>query len=1257
MKLVSSLPTVKGKLALSLVIVLCSLVFLSGLIVAFLGQMGTELKSSKLYAEGNSARILAQSANNIVMAEIKEATRGVDETGGDLAWASQPGMIRTYNTNGEAAGYFKLYSDSDMVGRGRFDPAIARAQLSNWETKRALYTDLNQPAFVTEVTSTGPTQAPTYPIFDPGAEGIVEGFKLEAPPIGTNPNPAPMPAKWLYVLANGEIIAPDSSSATKATFSDTVIKPTTANPIIGRVAFWTDDESAKINLNTASDGFGTTSPATPAGGDPGTYWDTPKFSNRQDFNYANYQPAQNEFQRYAGHPAMVALSSVFPKPAGFTDALWAEEIYNIVPRIKGGAGSSRGGTSANSGAAVVSPDGDRLYASVEELAFKPSVSGGKRDSNDPTATHTVLNRNSLKHAQFFLTAHSRSSDLNLFNKPRVGIWPISSTSTNRSPYDQLIAFCSSVAGYPFYFQRSNALSATEDLPDNETTGLVRNREVLEYLRSLTSRSIPGFGGTFAAKYSASNGSNGTDRDQILTEIFDYIRSTNIADKTVTKPFHVPSGTYSAGAGEVVPIEDRRTHTRGFGRFPTVQGAFILFAGIGDNSTSSTIPAGQTRVQALFFVNLNLPSAGYSPSYNPNLKLRIDGLQNFQWQTADATGKLTMTSMGFPAAPAKTPTSPGTNVSPTTWSVWGTQTFGGTLDWRKFLAGQVDWFSPPNHGYKLRSAGANMPSQTSSSTPATFFEFKGGPVTIEIVGPDAEVCQTVILDFPDGKINSSGTDQRFPVPMLASGSLGGFNFRNLTSPYGSKPRADAANSQVSLITPADVVRSVVPTTGDLRLVLPRGGKYSPNTQINALLPTYPNQPGYPDFFTTHRNYTTRTAMLAHNMRNGDNQPYYGATAGRLLDLDYQGSARTKTVYTANNPNFTNEAARDSALVPNVGTNILGDWDNSVAGLPDGPFINRADEGIVAGTDGYTPYYGYTANSIPPTLFSPNRMMPSAGMFGSLPTGVWSNKPWQTLLFCPNPLQGSTHPGFGVPAAGPPYTLPPDYLLLDLFHMPVVEPYAISEPLSTAGRINMNFQIVPYTYVKRNTGIRALLKSEKLIAVPDSKSTSYKTLYTNTTSATSTPFRLNISADQTITRLESRFTAGDIYRSPAEICSIHLVPEGYTGDITTYWNDKRLTGDNSRERPYTTLYPRLTTKSNTYTIHVRAQSLRKSRRTDVAQWSEGIDQVTGEYRGSQTIERYVDPNDRTITVDFANPSVTTPLADYYKLRVINTKQFAP
>ena len=60
--------------------------------------------------------------------------------------------------------------------------------------------------------------------------------------------------------------------------------------------------------------------------------------------------------------------------------------------------------------------------------------------------------------------------------------------------------------------------------------------LLEYLRNLTTQAIPGFGGNFSAKYSTSNGSSGTDRDQILTEIFDYIRSINLCDTTVPNPY-------------------------------------------------------------------------------------------------------------------------------------------------------------------------------------------------------------------------------------------------------------------------------------------------------------------------------------------------------------------------------------------------------------------------------------------------------------------------------------------------------------------------------------------------------------------------------------------------------------------------------------------------------------------------------------------------------------------------------------------------
>jgi hypothetical protein len=107
---------------------------------------------------------------------------------------------------------------------------------------------------------------------------------------------------------------------------------------------------------------------------------------------------------------------------------------------------------------------------------------------------------------------------------------------------------------------------------------------------------------------------------------------------------------------------------------------------------------------------------------------------------------------------------------------------------------------------------------------------------------------------------------------------------------------------------------------------------------------------------------------------------------------------------------------------------------------------------------------------------------------------------------------------------------------------------------------------------------------------------------------------------------------------------------------FWKTRRLTGDNSKERPYATIYPRLTTKSNTFTIHFRAQTLQKAPGGNPGEWDETRDKILGEYRGSQTIERYIDPNDAAIP-DYADLTSTSPISDFYKIRVLQAKQFTP
>ena len=272
------------------------------------------------------------------------------------------------------------------------------------------------------------------------------------------------------------------------------------------------------------------------------------------------------------------------------------------------------------------------------------------------------------------------------------------------------------------------------------------------------------------------------------------------------------------------------------------------------------------------------------------------------------------------------------------------------------------------------------------------------------------------------------------------------------------------------------------------------------------------------------------------------------------------------------------------------------------------------------------------------------------------------------------------------------------------MPVVEPYPISEPLSTAGRVNMNYQIVPFTYIERSTGMRAVMKAERMIVIPDTAAAVYKA---NNPGDVDTggfvfnsqyDYRVPINADQTLLAFDNFFNAGgrlgkgDIFRSASQICNMFFYPKTdalsiITGpnwdsnntNITRFWNGTStgtgytisraaaapshyLTGDNSRERIYTTVYPRLTTKSNTFTVHYFVQTLKQVLPPGSASgawqtWREGVDAVTGEYRGSTIIERYVDPNDPSIP-DFTSPAYADVALDpWYKFRVVSNTQFAP
>jgi len=629
----------------ALVIVLAMLVLITALVMAFFSSVTTDFSSSKTYANGESAKQLADSAVNVVMSQIKDATAGfvtdasgTPDTSRRLAWASQPGMIRTWDDSGNPNKEFKLYSSGNMVVAGAYDPTsdteLTDISGSSWKDQPAFYTDLNSPV----ATVSGGLSYLSYPILAPpdtldptngvridttysttGVNNGVQGFNITSPPgfSGGNPsptnNPAPMPVKWIYVLRDGTL-APATGSGTTAN----VATATASNPIVGRIAFWADDETCKVNINTASEGIywdqprgstiyerGINTGANGTDGDGSPTAAGPELGNQTNgaFGFGWALPFTNEFQRTPGHPAMVCLSTVFgaqlPRPPVISGSnyLQIEKYYTPVdssgkpnnnlawPAPRTVDGGSKGGTQLqgintngaqiSGGSPAMNLGNARLYSSVDEFMFDPArtVGSGTISAANVRADH------------FFLTANSRAPEVTLWNTPRMSVWPLfpsTSPNTTRTPKDTLLAFCSTTgtpgttgSALPYYFTRDSAFTsaASPGSSQSPTTdiNLPRNTLLYNYLSGLLSSNVPGIGGKV--------GGTSSQVGQTLTEVFDYIRSYVNAFKTAFTATGAVNYSYTPssgqGVGSVVPM-DGPNKTHGFGRTATLKDITMVF---------------------------------------------------------------------------------------------------------------------------------------------------------------------------------------------------------------------------------------------------------------------------------------------------------------------------------------------------------------------------------------------------------------------------------------------------------------------------------------------------------------------------------------------------------------------------------------------------------------------------------------------------------------------------------------------------------
>lgn len=1286
---------------MALVIVLSMLMLVAVLVVAFLNSTAVELRAVKSYASGADARSMADEAIHLVISQIQDAT-----TTPNLAWASQPGMIRTYDNNGKEVTAYKLFSSSTLrVNNGYNAVSMQASEIpSNWASNPAAYVDLNEPMSL--------SGADYYPIVNPSAvaanvsggaalTGIlpaIEGCYLDTtnPATALNPsskppqrNPVPMPVQWLYLLTDGTIIGADSNNK--------IAGASKTNPIVGRIAYWTDDECSKVNINTASEG---------------TFWDRPRTEAPSDTSYerllAVNMPIQNEFQRYSGHPAMTCLSVVFPALAGESTHDYNERIYDIIPRIVGG-GSESGTARYGSMTTGLTIDNDRLFASTDELMFKAGTTVPRTvNFKGPGVAFT---QDDIDRARFFLTATSRAPEVNMFNRPRIALWPLQLDPdpnrgvATRNSKDKLIAFCSTVGKTPYYFQRYNTYDPSinargtspylgnmqNPIPSSQSPTMdwdkvPRNQALFKYLLYLSSHSIPGLGGKLDQKYP-------TTLDQILTEMFDFVRSmVNVISTGATPVYFYAPGTtdqsYIAvtGQNQVVPlvIKPNGSLTHGFGRFSTVTQAAINFYA-SQKATSTT--ASQT-ISAVLILDPFNASPGFMP-WCSNVRYVVTGLSQLKVDNG-----VSEVNLDFPDPAVNLVTARDLNSNATA---------------RTGLEYALKYYDAPNSQDAPKTLGKvtltdvgtvneekYYPFATATASaitaPNPTLTFSGGDITIQIYPGYAKTLnatdciQTIHMYFPKTVL---------PRPYNTNGNLMDFNNRlagvnpgntkqtvGIEVAYGHNPRSVFVWDGGM----CDVVRSVEARYGG-----PAKGDYRVFSLLSDVPNTYFEGHGLTDPATDGTSYTAKSEFIHSirpypdgNMSSGSLSDFYigvGGPKGLLL-------SSVNTYYASNSglKGLTYPIVPRGLTAAVMANGALGDWDTGPGVQPDGPYINKPEE-----NNNYNPYGPQAGDSAgfytigrdatnanfneQGATFSPNRQISSAVAFGSLPTGVDPSspstvKPWQTLLFCKNPAAGSQHPGFGSPASGPPYTTPPDHAFLDFFWMPIIEPYAISEPFSTAGKVNMNYQMVPFTYLTRSTALRAVLKSTRMMAIPQTDGVKYK-------ARTMIPghYRYTINPDEktgTLKGFENRFASGDIFRSSSEICDIYLIP-GLRADgaspsggpiystMNTWWNTQQLTGDNVREFPYGHIYPRLTTKSNTYTIHMRAQSLKKAINTAPDQFITGQDQITGEYRGSATVERYLDPNsDGLVKADnktTASETDADAMVGPYKIRVIGAKRFSP
>ncbi len=201
----------------ALLIVLSFVVLLTVIVVALSESMRLDRPAAKSYLEKMRATQFAQMGVDSVVATFRKETGDISASKG-RNWIAQPGQIIVGGTSG-----------SNL--------------LVLQETPVPLFSGSSAYAGTAAVTGTGSFFNPPNLNVTPFRSGSAGGGVITDMPGGSNTGATTEPLKlqprWIYVRSGGQFDY-DEKPATTGT-----------NPIVGRFAYWSDDESSKVNYNIA----------------------------------------------------------------------------------------------------------------------------------------------------------------------------------------------------------------------------------------------------------------------------------------------------------------------------------------------------------------------------------------------------------------------------------------------------------------------------------------------------------------------------------------------------------------------------------------------------------------------------------------------------------------------------------------------------------------------------------------------------------------------------------------------------------------------------------------------------------------------------------------------------------------------------------------------------------------------------------------------------------------------------------------------